>query len=716
MAADLFSSAEDSRMISLTDTLLEIMDQHIAEQEAGQIIEDLKDVIRFHDKKYYLESSNIITDHQYDQLFAWLKRLEEDYPTYISADSPTRRISEVLNDGFKTVQHLVPMLSLENSYNPDDLLRFDKRIRESLPADMQVRYSVEPKFDGSSIALVYENDQLIRAATRGNGMEGDDITANARTIRSIPLTAAFSKEGIRKIELRGEAVIELTVFEQMNIERARLNEQLRTEGKKELEPFKNARNTAAGSLRLKDPSEVAQRKLDVIIYQVGYAEDAGGRNITDDIRTSHAEYLQMLAIMGFRTPGNALITFSDIMEVHAYCMEWQDKRDQYPIDIDGMVIKVDSIRQQQILGRTSHHPKWAAAFKFKARQATSVLRKVEFQVGRTGAVTPVAKIDPVQLMGVEISSISLHNEDFILEKDIHIGDTVIVERAGDVIPYIVGVVPERRSGQEKPIDFPIDCPSCNHHLIKPEEESVWRCINPDCPAQIEERLIHFVSVNAMDIQGLGEEIIRTFIREQLIATIADIYQLDFSRIRQLEGWKEKSVNNLQQSIEASKENDMWRLITGLGIRHVGNITAKMLATEVEYLTDYASWDLERFMQLKDIGPKVAASLYAFFSDAENIALIRRLADLGVNIRKTEVVLASEKLSGKTFLFTGTMPNLSRDEGKALVEANGGKVLSGVSANLDYLVAGEKAGSKLTKAEKIPSIQIIDEATFLEMIS
>jgi DNA ligase (NAD+) len=328
MAADLFSSAEDSRMISLTDTLLESMDRHFTEQEAGQIIEDLKEVIRFHDKKYYLESSNIITDYQYDQLFAWLKRLEEDYPTYISTDSPTRRVSETLNDGFRTVQHLVPMLSLENSYNPDDLLRFDKRIREGLPADMQVRYSVEPKFDGSSIALVYENDQLVRAATRGNGLEGDDITANARTIRSIPLTAAFSREGIYKIELRGEAIIELTVFEQMNIERARLNEQLRAEGKKELEPFKNARNTAAGSLRLKDPSEVAQRKLDVIIYQVGYAEDLNGRNITDDIRASHAEYLQMLAVMGFRTPGSALKTFSDIMQVHAYCMEWQDKRDQ----------------------------------------------------------------------------------------------------------------------------------------------------------------------------------------------------------------------------------------------------------------------------------------------------------------------------------------------------------------------------------------------------
>lgn len=716
MAPDLFSSAEHNHMLAQTDDLLERVGSHVTEQEAGKLIEQLKEVIRFHDKKYYTESTNIITDFQYDQLFAWLKSLEEDYPTYVSSDSPTRRVADVLNEGFKTIRHLVPMLSLENTYNPEDLYRFDRRIRDGLPAGASALYAVEPKFDGSSIALVYENDMLVRAATRGNGMEGDDITANARTIKSIPLKVPFSREGIARIEVRGEAIIELAAFEQMNRERLLQNEQLRMEGKKELEPFKNARNTAAGSLRLKDPAEVAQRRLDVIIYQIGYAEDKEGRDITNQIKNSHAANLTLLEQLGFRTPGDALKIFSHVDEVFGYCMEWQEKRDRYPIDIDGMVIKLDDIRQQQLLGSTSHHPKWAAAFKFKARQATSILRKVEYQVGRTGAVTPVAKIEPVQLMGVEITSISLHNEDFILEKDIRLGDTVIVERAGDVIPYIVGMVPERRKGVEVNIEFPSECPSCGHHLIKPAEESVWRCIFPDCPAQVEERLIHFVSVNAMDIQGLGEEIIRTFLRMGIISTISDIYQLDYGRIRALEGWKDKSVNNLRESIEQSKQNELWRLITGLGIRHVGNVTAKQLATEVEYLTDYEHWSLEDFMELKDVGPKVAASLHAFFSDTHNMALVRHLADLGVNIKRTEVQLASDKLNGKTFLFTGTLPSLSRDQGKDMVEANGGKVLSGVSANLDYLVVGEKAGSKLAKAQKIPSIQIIDEAQFLELIS
>jgi DNA ligase (NAD+) len=716
MAPDIFTSAEERRMLILTDELLDKVGSHVSEQEAGELIEQLKEVIRFHDKKYYTESTNIITDFQYDQLFAWLKELEEDYPTYVSPDSPTRRVADALNDGFKTVRHLVPMLSLENTYHPDDLYRLDKRIRDGLPADAQIIYAVEPKYDGSSIALVYENDMLIRAATRGNGIEGDDITANARTIRSIPLKVPFSKEGIAKIEVRGEAIIELAAFEQMNRERRILNEQLRKEGKKELELFKNPRNTAAGSLRLKDPAEVAQRKLDVIIYQIGYAEDKEGRDISNQIRSSHAANMAMLEQLGFRTPGEAIGLFRNIDEVFKYCMEWQDKRDQYPIDIDGMVIKLDDIRQQQMLGSTSHHPKWAVAFKFKARQATSILRKVEYQVGRTGAVTPVAKIDPVQLMGVEISSISLHNEDFIKEKDIRLGDTVIVERAGDVIPYIVGIVPERRSGAEEIIQFPKNCPSCGHHLIKPEDESVWRCIFPDCPAQVEERLIHFVSVNAMNIQGLGEEIIRTFLRLGIIKTISDIYQLDYNRIRALEGWKDKSINNLRESIEQSKQNELWRLIAGLGIRHVGNVTARQLAAEVETLTDFANWSIEDFMQLKDVGPKVAASLHAFFSDSDNLVLIRQLAALGVNIKRTEARLVSEKLKGKTFLFTGTLPTLSRDQGKNLVEAYGGKVLSGVSANLDYLVVGEKAGSKLAKAQKIPSIQIIDEAQFLELIS
>lgn len=713
---DLFSSSEyEQRLMKESKDLLEL-DVESEYDQVENTIRELRRVIREHDKLYYGESRTVVSDQEYDGLFSKLKTLEAQYPEFYSDDSPTQKVGDVLREGFKTVRHLIPMLSLDNSYNLEDLKRFDKRVKDGLQDSAQVVYAVELKYDGSSIALVYENDKLVRAATRGNGIEGDDITENAKVVGGLPLSADFGSLGIHKIELRGEVVIELPVFEQLNKDRAIQNELLRTMGKKELELFKNPRNTAAGSLRMKDVEEVRKRRLEAIIYQVGYAEDINGKDITDSVKNTHADYIKLLNSLGFRTGIRAFTLFSNIEEVSQYCLDWQSKRDTYHIDIDGMVVKVNSIVQQSVLGKTSHHPKWAIAYKFKARQAFSILRKVDYQVGRTGAVTPVAKIDPVQLMGVEISSISLHNEDFIKEKEIYLGDTVIVERAGDVIPYIVGSVKEKRDGSQIPIVFPESCPSCAHHLVRPVEESVWRCINPDCPAQIEERLIHFVSVNAMDIQGLGQEIIRTFIRVGLVKSISDIYQLDSHQILQLEGFKQKSVQNLQNGIEKSKSNESWRLLTGLGIRHIGVTTAKMLTKEVQLLTDFKDWTLERFQELKDIGPKVANSLFEFFNDPFNIGLIEHLSNSGVNIKTAELVLNSERLKGKTFLFTGTLPSLSRDEGKNLVELNGGKVLSGVSANLDYLVAGEKAGSKLTKAEKIATIQIIDEATFLEMIS
>lgn len=713
---DLFSSSEyEQKLINESKYLLEL-DIELGYEQAEKTIKELRKVISEHDKLYYGESRSIVSDQEYDGLFLRLKTLEAQYPEFYSDESPTQKVGEVLQEGLKTVKHLIPMLSLDNSYNLEDLKRFDKRVKDGLSGSAQVVYAVELKYDGSSIALVYEKDKLVRAATRGNGIEGDDITENAKVVGGVPLVASFSELGIHKIELRGEVVIELPDFAQLNKEREKQNEGLRANGKKELELFKNPRNTAAGSLRMKDVEEVRKRRLGAIIYQVGYVEDTNGKDITDSVKNSHSDYIQLLNSLGFRTGVDVFNLFSNIEDVSRYCLDWQDRRDTYHIDIDGMVIKVNSIVQQSVLGKTSHHPKWAIAYKFKARQAFSVLRKVEYQVGRTGAVTPVAKIDPVQLMGVEISSISLHNEDFIKEKEIFLGDTVIVERAGDVIPYIVGTVKERRDGTQVEIVFPENCPSCTHHLVRPVEESVWRCINPDCPAQIEERLIHFVSVNAMDIQGLGQEIIRTFIRVGLVKSISDIYHLDSQRILQLDGFKQKSVQNLLSGIEKSKTNESWRLLTGLGIRHIGVTTAKMLTKEVLLLTDFKEWTLERFQELKDIGPKVASSLFEFFNDPLNIELIEHLYQSGVNIQTAELVLNSERLIGKTFLFTGTLPTLSRDEGKNLVELNGGKVLSGVSANLDYLVAGEKAGSKLAKAEKIATIQIIDEATFIEMIS
>lgn len=714
---NLFSSSEQEKsLLRQTSQLLNFSDEIVDKNIAENRINELRAIISQHDQLYYGLSKSIISDIDYDTLFTRLKNLEVEYPEFYSVESPTQKLGDVLQENLKTVKHLKPMLSLDNSYNIEDLNRFDKRVKDGLPDTALIEYAVELKYDGSSIAIVYENDLLVRGATRGNGLEGDDITENTKAIKGIPLKASFSEYGIRKIELRGEVVINLIVFEQLNIARENENLILREKGKRELELFKNPRNTAAGSLRMKDVEEVKKRGLEAFIYQVGYAEDFQGIDVTDQIKNQHIDYIQLLDSLGFNTGIESIVKLDNMNAISEYCLEWQEKRDNYPIDIDGMVIKLNSIFYQSVLGKTAHHPKWAIAYKFKARQAKSILRRIDYQVGRTGAITPVAKIDPVQLMGVEISSISLHNEDFIRDKDIMLGDTVIVERAGDVIPYIVGPDIEKRDGSQEPIHFIENCTSCNHHLVRLIDESAWRCINPDCPAQIEERLIHFASVNAMDIQGLGQEIIKTFVKEGLIHSMSDIFQLDYEQILKLEGFQQKSVNNLQASIEQSKKNESWRLLTGLGIRHIGVTTAKMLTKEIENLTDFKNWTIDQYLQLKDIGPKVALSLHDFFQDEFNIQLIEKLASLGVNIKSEELKLDSEKLKGLTFLFTGTMPTMSRDEGKNLVEINGGKILSSVSSNLNYLVAGEKAGSKLTKAEKISSIQIIDESSFLEMIS
>ena len=713
MSNDLFSNQQND-FIAQTNLLLKKLDDFIPENELEQFCDDLKSVINFHDKKYYVDADSVISDYDYDLLFKKLKQLEDENPNLITADSPTQRVAKGLNNEFITVAHLVPMLSLENSYNITDLQDFDTQVKKALSENANIEYIAEPKFDGSSIALVYENDMLIRAATRGNGIEGDEITQNAKAIKSIPLKANFSQYGIAKIEIRGEVIMELSVLEKLNQERKKQNEVLRQQNKKELELYKNARNTAAGSLRLKNPQEVAERKLDAILYQIGYAEDTNGNDITN-IFESHFKNLETLDSLGFKTPFKEKGIFTSINDVEQFCLHWQDKRDSYPIDIDGMVIKVNSIQQQQVIGRTSHHPKWAIAYKFKAKQAYSKLHNVEFQIGRTGAITPVAKIEPVQLMGVEISSISLHNEDFIIDKDIRINDTVIVERAGDVIPYIVGSLAERRTGNETKIQFPTHCPSCNHTLVKPIEESIWRCVNANCPVQIEEHLIHFVSKEAMNIFGFGEENVRTFVNQNMITDIPSIYKIDYDKVSTIEGWKTKSIQNLKDGIEQSKQNENWRLLVGLGVRHIGVTTAKMLAKQVDNLMDFSEWNEEQFLQLEDVGPKVALALQQFFADEENKNLLNQLQKLGLNLSKTETVLASNKLEGKTFLCTGTFPLNSRDDIKKMVENNGGKNLSAVSANLDYLIAGEKAGSKLTKAQKIESIKIIDENEFLKMI-
>jgi len=671
-----------------------------------KMIDSLKSVINYHDWRYYVLSEPVITDFEYDKLFKDLKELEFSNPKLVTPDSPTQRIARGLTEEFESVSHLVSMLSLENSYNADDLNDFDRKVKE-FTGSTEPEYCVEPKFDGSSIALVYENDLLVRAATRGDGTVGDDITNNAKALASIPLRAAFSKYGIHKIEIRGEVIIQRSVFEKMNEER-------RVKGEK---IFQNARNTASGSLRTKDPNESRARNLEAILYHISFAEDKDGKNLLAGKLESHYHCIEVLYECGFKTPVHEIKVCRSITEVQDYIKEWDTKRHTFNIDTDGMVVKVNSLKQQQQCGSTTHHPRWAIAYKFAAKQAHSKLLKVEFQVGRTGAVTPVAKIEPVPLAGVTISSISLHNEDFILEKDIHINDTVIVERAGEVIPYIVGVVPDLRNGHEKKIDFPRNCPSCNSALVKPEEEAVWRCDNADCPAQTEERAIHFVSKDAMDIDGCGRETVIEFIQRGFIRNIEDLYRLPYDEILKLEGWKEKSVTNLKSGIEDSKNRPLWRLLNALGIRHVGVTTSKDISSHIKTIFDLEKMSVEDLTNIEGIGPKVAQSIFNFFQNKSNIHLLHELKNFGVNTenRAEDALSKNNKLQGKTFLFTGSLHQFTRDRAKQLVEENGGKLLSGVSANLDYLVVGEDAGSKLAKAKKIPSITVLSEDEFLKMM-
>jgi DNA ligase (NAD+) len=665
----------------------------------------LRDVLRFHEHRYYVLHDPLVSDEEYDRLFKVLERLEQEAGEPIPADSPTQRVASSLTKSFPTVSHLVPMLSLENSYNGEDLTDWDRKVREGAQG-LSIRYCVEPKFDGASISLLYENDLLVRAATRGDGVAGDDITPNVRQIRSVPLSAPFSAHHIQQIEIRGEVLLTKENFRKYNEQLAEQN----------LPPLANPRNAAAGSLRIKDPKEVKRRQLEAFLYHVSFhtISDASVKQIP--ALQSHSKSLELLWDLGFRSPNKEKMVFDSIEGVIAYCHEFESKRDDLPYEIDGMVIKVDELALQEKLGMTTHHPRWAIAYKFKARQATSTLLRVEYQVGRTGAITPVAKIEPVAIGGVSVGSISLHNEDFIREKDIQLGDRVLVERAGDVIPYIVKSLPEWRKGTEIPIQFPTNCPACASPLEKESTEAVWRCNNDECPAQLVEKIIHFVSKDAMDIRSLGESNIRKFYDLGLLSTIPSIYHLNFDEIARLEGFGAKSVEKLKAAIEVSKSNPLHRLITALGIRFVGETTAKTLANQVQHLLDYQHYSLEQLQSLEDVGVKVAESIHQYFSNPRHIDMLHSLEAAGVsltNVKKESVT--KDNLHGQTFLFTGTLMRLKRSEAEALVEQFGGKLVSGVSSKLNYLVAGEEAGSKLEKAKKLNTVKIISEDEFLTLI-
>ncbi|HLK30265.1 MAG TPA: NAD-dependent DNA ligase LigA [Puia sp.] len=699
----MYSQQETVKLQKLSDILLkQTKDNSFKTDE----IEDLRNVLRFHEYRYYVLNDPLLSDFEYDSLYKQLEKIEAENPYLITPASPTQRVAKGLTKDFPTVQHLVPMLSLENSYNADDLLDWDRKARE-LTGLENIEYCVEPKFDGASISLIYENDFLVRGATRGDGVEGDDITTNIRQIRSVPLSAKFSAYGIQQIEIRGEVLMTKKNFKKYN---DFLTEQ-------NLPPLANPRNSAAGTLRIKDPKEVSKRNLEAFLYHVSYVVNVDAQPENNNALLTHSGSLEMLWNLGFRSPQKEKKVLKGIQAVIDYCHDFEQHRDDLPYEIDGMVIKVNEIALQDKMGMTTHHPRWAIAFKFKARQATTKLKGVEFQVGRTGAVTPVAKLEPVSIGGVTVSSISIHNEDYIKEKDLKIGDTVLIERAGDVIPQIVKSLSELRTGAEKKISFPKHCPVCKSELAKEEEEAVWRCINIECPAQVVERIIHFASKDAMDIRSFGDANIRKFYELGFLKDIPGVYQLPFEKISGLEGFGEKSISNLKTAIETSKQQPLHRLIYALGIRFVGETTAKVLSNAIDYLPDFQNKTLEDLQNLEDIGPKVAGSISKFFSIPDNIKMLHELENLGLNLKNNRSAkVEGGNLNGQTFLFTGTLAKLKRSDAEEMVEKNGGKLLSGVSSKLNYLIVGEDAGSKLEKAKKIPSIKVLSEQEFLNLIN
>jgi DNA ligase (NAD+) len=697
---DMYSKETTRQLQQVTGDLLK---KKKADQLTKKEIEKLREVLRFHEYRYYILNDPLISDYEYDQLYKELEKIERENQSLITNDSPTQRVAKGLTKEFPTVQHLVPMLSLDNSYNSDDLIDFDRKAKE-LTGLSKIEYCIEPKFDGGSISLIYENDLLIRGATRGDGVEGEEVTTNIKQIRTIPLSAKFSAYGIQQIEIRGEVLINKENFK-------RYNEKIMEEG---LPPLANPRNAAAGTLRIKDPTEAAKRNLEAFVYHVSFYTLLKAKKVPEEL-TTHEGSIKLLWDLGFRSPEKEKKVFTGIEAVIKYCNEFEEKRDDLPYEIDGMVIKVNDFALQDKMGMTSHHPRWAIAYKFKARQGTSKLLNVEFQVGRTGAVTPVAKLEPVSIGGVTVSSISVHNEDYIKEKNLRIGDQVLVERAGDVIPQIVKSLSDARKGNEKKIHFPKNCPVCNSKLFKEEEEAVWRCLNIDCPAQVVERIIHFVSKDAMDIRGFGDANVRKFYELALLKDIPGIYTLDFDKIGETEGFGQKSIANLQAAISNSKKQPLHRLIYALGIRFIGETTAKTLAQAVNHLLDFRKYSLEDLQNLEDVGPKVAGSIHHFFSNRDNIKILEQLEKLGLQLKNVKKQLTTgSNLSGQTFLFTGTLPTLKRSEAEAMVEENGGQILGGVSAKLNYLVVGEDAGSKLDKAKKLNTVKIISEYEFLKM--
>lgn len=689
-------------------------------------IEVLREQIRSHDHRYFVLADPAISDYDYDMLVRELLDLESAHPDLITPDSPTQRVGGSPSSSFPVVRHPVPMLSIGNTYNDEEIRDFDRRIRDLLGPDREFAYAAELKIDGVAVSLRYEHGALALGATRGDGEQGDDITANLRTIRSIPLRIAEEAPLLNNIEVRGEVYLPHDGFQALNAFRAEREEPL----------FANPRNATAGSLKLRDPRVVAERPLRVFLYTLRFEDEAGALAARPEL-DSHSQRLHWLAGQGFPTNTEAR-RFAAIDEVIGFCHDWEERRSSLPYDIDGMVIKVDSIGLHGELGATMKSPRWAIASKFAAQRARTRLVDIRLQVGRTGVVTPVAELEPVFLAGSTISRATLHNEEEIRRKDLRVGDTVWIEKGGDVIPKVVSVVTDEREDGSTPFEMPTACPVCGTALVRVGEEVAVRCGNAACPAQTQARVTHFTGRNAMDIEGFGPAVTEQILGNGLIGDVGDIYDLDQAQLGALERMGEKSAQNLLQGIEASKDRPLDRLLFSLGIPHVGERAARQVAANFRSLGGIMAATEEELEAIPEIGPKIAESIVSFFRNDRNQKIIDKLKDKGLRMtleapedgaasgedaQAPEGGEASGEASGagsrafadKIVVITGTLPNYSREEMAGRIEAAGGRVTSSVSKKTDYLVAGENAGSKLNKAQSL-GVRILTEEQTDALIS
>jgi DNA ligase (NAD+) len=660
-------------------------------------LEALREYIRQHQYKYYVENRPVISDAEYDALFRELQQLEADYPELITPDSPTQRVGGEPAVEFAPVTHLVPMLSLDNAMSVNDLREFAERLRRLAPTE-SLTYVVEPKIDGLGVALLYEQGVFVRGATRGDGRIGENITQNIRVIKSVPLRLQGELAKLDRLEVRGEVYMPKHAF-------AKLNQQLEDDGQV---PFANPRNAAAGSLRLLDPRLSARRPLDIFLYTLSYTEPALAV-------ATHWDATQAMAQAGLKINPQAR-RCATLDEVIAYCQELEAQRHDLEYDADGAVVKVDRFALQARFGATAHHPRWAIAFKFAAQQAISRILTMQVSVGRTGALTPTAELEPVRIAGVTVSRASLHNEDEIRRKDIRVNDTVMVERAGDVIPQVVRVLLERRPADSVPFAMPTHCPVCQTAVYRPPHEAVARCPNASCAAQLKERLLHYGARRAMDIDGLGTAVVDQLVERELVHDFADLYGLEVPTLAQLERLAEKSARNLVAAIARSRQRGLARLLFALGIRHVGERVATILAQRYGSMDALIQAAGDELAQINDIGPVIAESVQQFFARDENRRTIEHLRAAGVQFEATSGVTSTvpQVLAGKVLVLTGTLPTLTRDQARALISTAGGRVTSSVTRKTDYVVAGTDPGSKYRQAERL-GIPIIGEADLQELV-